>query len=95
LEQPPLDAIKRLPVKASFIEPMLLERANELPEGAGWLPELKLDGYRRFRFGPKDDCLRSESDSFVNASLSPINRNSPIGRNWRVSVFERSRERRD
>src|SRR5207247_8551127 len=32
--------------KAVFIEPMLLQRTEALPEGAAWLYELKLDGYR-------------------------------------------------
>ena len=32
--------------KAAFIEPMLLLRADALPEGAKWLYEIKLDGYR-------------------------------------------------
>jgi DNA ligase D-like protein (predicted ligase) len=31
---------------ASFIEPMLLQRTEKLPEGSEWLIELKLDGYR-------------------------------------------------
>ncbi len=33
-------------VTASFIEPMLLQRTENLPEGPEWLIELKLDGYR-------------------------------------------------
>jgi ATP-dependent DNA ligase len=33
-------------VKASFIEPMLLLRKEKFPEGAEWLCEIKLDGYR-------------------------------------------------
>jgi ATP-dependent DNA ligase len=32
--------------KAKFIEPMLLEASDTLPEGAKWSYELKLDGYR-------------------------------------------------
>src|SRR5271165_2943225 len=32
--------------KATFIEPMLLLRTDNLPQGADWLYELKLDGYR-------------------------------------------------
>ena len=31
---------------ARFIEPMLLLRTDKLPEGPGWLRELKFDGYR-------------------------------------------------
>jgi bifunctional non-homologous end joining protein LigD len=33
-------------VKANFIEPMLLQRTEKLPEGPAWRFELKLDGYR-------------------------------------------------
>ncbi|HLG98601.1 MAG TPA: non-homologous end-joining DNA ligase [Bryobacteraceae bacterium] len=32
--------------RAEFIPPMLLLRTEQLPEGASWLYELKLDGYR-------------------------------------------------
>jgi DNA ligase D-like protein (predicted ligase) len=32
--------------KAEFVQPMLLLRAERLPEGPNWLYELKLDGYR-------------------------------------------------
>jgi bifunctional non-homologous end joining protein LigD len=32
--------------KVKFIEPMLLQRTEKLPEGPGWLYEIKLDGYR-------------------------------------------------
>lgn len=32
--------------KARFIEPMLLLRAEKLPDGPGWHYEVKLDGYR-------------------------------------------------
>ncbi len=37
-------AVKK--TKASFIEPMLLQRCESLPEGPEWQIELKLDGYR-------------------------------------------------
>ena len=33
-------------IKASFVEPMLLLRTEDLPEGPNSLTELKLDGYR-------------------------------------------------
>jgi hypothetical protein len=39
-------------VRARFIEPMLLQLATKLPEGAQWLYELKLDGYRAGEFRP-------------------------------------------
>jgi bifunctional non-homologous end joining protein LigD len=50
-------------VKAGFIEPMLLLRANELPDDGSWLKELKLDGYRALgiRTGGKVQ-LRSRND---------------------------------
>ena len=32
--------------RAAFIEPMLLVRCDELPDGPEWLRELKFDGYR-------------------------------------------------
>jgi DNA ligase D-like protein (predicted ligase) len=35
---------------ASFIPPMLLLKTDKLPEGSGWLYELKLDGYRAIAF---------------------------------------------
>jgi hypothetical protein len=36
-------------VKAQYIEPMLLLRSSELPEGPAWVYGLKLDGYRANR----------------------------------------------
>ena len=36
--------------QARFIDPMLLLPAQTLPEGDGWLYELKLDGYRAVAF---------------------------------------------
>jgi bifunctional non-homologous end joining protein LigD len=35
-----------LNIKARFIEPMLLQRAEKLPESSSWAYELKLDGFR-------------------------------------------------
>src|SRR5439155_5269529 len=32
--------------KARFFKPMLLQRADSLPEGPNWAYEVKLDGYR-------------------------------------------------
>src|SRR5436309_7705155 len=48
LKPPRTDSeLESLPkTKAAFIEPMLLQRTEALPEGADWLYELKLDGYR-------------------------------------------------
>ena len=52
-------------MKAGFIEPMLLQRAPELPEGDGWVIELKLDGYRAIAFktgGRVQLRLRNDKD---------------------------------
>ena len=37
-------------VKARFIEPMLLLRTEQLPDGPEWLHELKFDGYRALAY---------------------------------------------
>ena len=51
-------------LQARFIEPMLLLRTDRLPEGANWLYEIKLDGYRALAI--KTSCkvqLRSRNDN--------------------------------
>jgi DNA ligase D-like protein (predicted ligase) len=42
----PKRVVRRSTARAEFIEPMLLLRTDELPEGPEWTYELKLDGYR-------------------------------------------------
>jgi len=51
-------------VRARFIEPMLLQLATKLPEGAQWLYELKLDGYRAGEFRPGSHPRASPWDLF-------------------------------
>lgn len=55
-------------VAAAFIEPMLLLRKEKLPEGPGWLYEVKLDGYRALaiKTGEKSVQLRSRNDNDFN-----------------------------
>jgi hypothetical protein len=55
-------------IKARFIDPMLLQRTQSLPEGPEWAYEVKLDGYRAVAV--KTDgkvLLRSRNDKDFNA----------------------------
>ena len=60
-------------VKAHFIDPMLLLQTEKLPEGAGVLYELKLDGYRAiaFKTGGKVH-LRSRNDNDFSSRYPSI-----------------------
>src|ERR1035438_3463662 len=50
--------------KAAFIEPMLLLRAETLPDAAEWLYELNLDGYRALAIKFNSQVqLRSRNDN--------------------------------
>jgi bifunctional non-homologous end joining protein LigD len=60
-------------MKASFIEPMLLTRCAKLPEGPGWLYELKLDGYRAIGCKTGGTVhLRSRNDHDFNRSYPAV-----------------------
>jgi bifunctional non-homologous end joining protein LigD len=48
--------------KAAFVEPMLLLRADNLPEGDAWQYELKFDGYRALAIKTGKIQLRSRND---------------------------------
>jgi ATP-dependent DNA ligase len=58
---------------AAFIEPMLLLRKENLPEGAEWLCEIKLDGYRALAIkrGRKVQ-LRSRNDNDLNQRIQAL-----------------------
>jgi DNA ligase D-like protein (predicted ligase) len=60
-------------VKAGFIEPMLLLRREHLPEGAEWMYEIKLDGYRALAIKTSGDVhLRSRNNNDFSARYPSI-----------------------
>lgn len=59
--------------KARFIEPMLLLSTEKLPQGADWLYEIKLDGYRILAIKSRGKVqLRSRKDNDFTAHYPPI-----------------------
>ena len=62
-----------LKTKATFIEPMLLLRTEKLPQGADWLYEIKLDGYRALAIKSGGEVqLRSRNDYDFTERYSSI-----------------------
>jgi len=58
---------------AAFIQPMLLQRSSELPDGPEWLRELKLDGYRAVALKSEGKIhLRSRNDNDFNPKYPAI-----------------------
>ena len=66
--------MKSMPkAKAGFIEPMLLLRTEALPEGAEWIYELKLDGYRALGVKANGQVqLRSGNDNDFSSRYPAI-----------------------
>jgi bifunctional non-homologous end joining protein LigD len=59
--------------KARFIEPMLLQRTQSLPEGPNWGYEVKLDGYRALAIKSNGKVLlRSRNNSDFNAKYPSV-----------------------
>jgi ATP-dependent DNA ligase len=62
-----------MPAKAAFIEPMLLQPTERLPEGRNWSYELKLDGYRALAVKTAGNVrLRSRNDNDFSRSYPSI-----------------------
>jgi len=60
-------------IKARFIEPMLLQRTQSLPEGPNWAYEVKLDGYRALAVKSNGKVLlRSRNNSDFNAKYPSV-----------------------
>ena len=70
--------------KAAFIEPMLLLRTENLPQGADWSYEIKLDGYRALaiKTGGKVQ-LRSRNDNDFTERYSSLPLHYPLCRTKR------------
>jgi len=61
------------PAAARFIEPMLLEATDVLPEGPNWSYEVKLDGYRALAIKSAGKVrLRSRNDKDFNSRYPAI-----------------------
>ena len=59
--------------RAAFVEPMLLLRTKNLPEGKAWLYELKFDGYRALVIKSSGGLhLRSRNDNDFNVRYPGI-----------------------
>jgi hypothetical protein len=72
-----LKSVPSRQTKARFVKPMLLLAAETLPEGEGWVYELKLDGDRALGIKTGGTVrLRSRNDKDFNRKY-PTNRSGP------------------
>jgi len=59
-------------IKATFTEPMLLLPASTLPEGANWIYELKLDGYRALAVKTTVKCIFDRGTTKISTLGTPL-----------------------
>src|SRR6476661_598763 len=63
------------PIKARFVEPMLLQRTDSLPDGTHFVFEVKLDGYRALGIKTSGKVyLRSRNNKDFNSRYPGIAR---------------------
>jgi ATP-dependent DNA ligase len=73
IERRPVEGPTRVSSSPKFVEPMLLLKTNQLPEGEEWAYQLKLDGYRAIALKAKGRVeLRSRNDKDFGGRFGAI-----------------------